>query len=290
MQRVNMLHKQYRLHLADGRAIAVNHYGEQGLPVLAIHGWLDNGDSFLPLAEYLVAQGIELVCIDLAGHGDSDKRAGNNPYLIVNDLADIQQILALLNWPRCVLLGHSRGASIAALYAACLPEQVIALGLIDRLWPEVKPAAHSIEQMRTALVQQLPAAKPYPSFEAMLASRVKHGFGISEQAARILLARNVEQRADGWYWRYDPLLKQRSMLMLTDEQALVLLQSLCIPTLLLIASQGLALVMPEVTERLAANPTITWRLLDGCHHLHMDQPELVGAQLLQFFLQHCSPA
>ncbi|MGH8027673.1 MAG: alpha/beta fold hydrolase, partial [Pseudoxanthomonas sp.] len=35
--------------------------------VLALHGWLDNAASFLPLAAYL--PGVDLVMLDLPGHG-----------------------------------------------------------------------------------------------------------------------------------------------------------------------------------------------------------------------------
>lgn len=39
------------LTLADGRRIALLDNGRQGKPlVIALHGWLDNGASFLPLA------------------------------------------------------------------------------------------------------------------------------------------------------------------------------------------------------------------------------------------------
>ena len=41
----------------------------QGTRVLALHGWLDNAASFIPLAAAL--PGLDLVAIDLPGHGHS---------------------------------------------------------------------------------------------------------------------------------------------------------------------------------------------------------------------------
>ena len=64
--------------LADGRRVALLENeqpapGQQGKPLLiALHGWLDNGASFLPLAPYLAD--FHLVCVDLPGHGHSDHK------------------------------------------------------------------------------------------------------------------------------------------------------------------------------------------------------------------------
>ena len=51
-----------RLHALRG--------GRAGAPkVLALHGWLDNAASFVPLAAHL--DDIELIALDLPGHGRS---------------------------------------------------------------------------------------------------------------------------------------------------------------------------------------------------------------------------
>ena len=43
-----------------------------GKPVLALHGWLDNAASFIPMAPYLAEH--NLVAIDMLGHGGSTHR------------------------------------------------------------------------------------------------------------------------------------------------------------------------------------------------------------------------
>lgn len=40
-----------------------------GIPVIALHGWLDNANSFARLAPRL--KGLRIVALDLAGHGYS---------------------------------------------------------------------------------------------------------------------------------------------------------------------------------------------------------------------------
>ncbi|EXJ09220.1 alpha/beta fold hydrolase [Nitrincola nitratireducens] len=47
--------------------------GEPGSPpVLALHGWLDNAASFRALARHLPQ--VNLIAVDLAGHGFSEHR------------------------------------------------------------------------------------------------------------------------------------------------------------------------------------------------------------------------
>ncbi|MGH8605107.1 MAG: alpha/beta fold hydrolase, partial [Gammaproteobacteria bacterium] len=56
----------------SGRFTAKRWGSDQGAPLIALHGWLDNAASFDPLASYL--DEFDLVALDLAGHGLSDHR------------------------------------------------------------------------------------------------------------------------------------------------------------------------------------------------------------------------
>ena len=61
--------REFAIDIPLGR-IAGLRWGEPGAPrVLALHGWLDNAASFVPLAARL--RGIDLVAPDLPGHGRS---------------------------------------------------------------------------------------------------------------------------------------------------------------------------------------------------------------------------
>ena len=52
--------------------------GVEKTPVLALHGWLDNAASFVPLARHL--EGLDLVAVDLPGHGRSAHLAPGDRY------------------------------------------------------------------------------------------------------------------------------------------------------------------------------------------------------------------
>jgi pimeloyl-ACP methyl ester carboxylesterase len=109
---------------------------EDGLPVIALHGWLDNANSFARLAPQL--KGLRIVALDLAGHG----------------IRSIARWAPVMPWDyaRCAaggratglaafrLLGHSLGAIISVQLAGALPERVSHLALIDGVIPRPAPS------------------------------------------------------------------------------------------------------------------------------------------------------
>ena len=56
----------FSLPVAGTTVAGLRSPGTGGQRVLALHGWLDNAASFVPLAAQL--PGLELVAIDLPGH------------------------------------------------------------------------------------------------------------------------------------------------------------------------------------------------------------------------------
>ncbi|MFP2768218.1 alpha/beta fold hydrolase [Oceanisphaera sp. KMM 10153] len=122
---------QFEVH---GRRLAVMEWGDpQGVPVVALHGWLDNAASFTLLARHLPH--VRLIALDLAGHGLSDHRAAGQPYYIWDNVADVQALVDELALEQVVLLGHSLGAGVATLFAGAFPDRVSRMLLIDGLVP-----------------------------------------------------------------------------------------------------------------------------------------------------------
>ena len=116
----------------NGFTYAAQYWGDgAGMPIIALHGWLDNSASFSVLAPQL--EGVQLLALDLAGHGYSDHRAGLLDYGIWSEVPDIFAIADQMGWQRFALMGHSRGAMLAFLAAGALPERISHLILIDAL-------------------------------------------------------------------------------------------------------------------------------------------------------------
>ena len=123
------------------------------MPVLALHGWLDNCASFDFLAPLITSsntQTLDMVTLDLAGHGLSDHRSGLSAYNNWQDLIEILLVTEQLGWSRFALIGHSRGAMISTLFAATYPEKVTHLVGIEGLLPGTTEENQAPAQLRTA--------------------------------------------------------------------------------------------------------------------------------------------
>jgi pimeloyl-ACP methyl ester carboxylesterase len=242
-------------------------------PLLCLHGWLDNAASFAVLAPLL--QGSHVVAPDLTGHGKSARRSADATYQIWDDLPEVLGVVEALGWQRFDLIGHSRGAVIASLFAATFPERVSHLVLLDAVGPEPVPESEFPVQMRRFLQDKGRLLEKdnrvFASVEEAVASRSESGMPAS--AARMLAERNLRPCEGGVTWTTDPRLRGASAVKLTEGQVQAVLQGLDMPTLLLLAEGGLGGRHPE----LAATAERSIRQLEiervaGGHHFHMETP------------------
>ncbi|AEY02162.1 alpha/beta fold family hydrolase [Oceanimonas sp. GK1] len=254
-----------------GRRLAVAEWGDPaGIPVVALHGWLDNAASFTLLAQQLPH--VRLIAPDLAGHGLSDHRAPGQPYYIWDNVADVKAMLDALELQQVALLGHSMGASVATLLAGSFPERVSRLLLLDGLAPRTYTADSLPEQMAAALNKgqriRRRGWRPYASFEQALQARMGGRYAVSREAAGWLLARSLEETPEGWCWRHDIALSQPSVVRLCEQQVAAFLQRLSMPVLLMMAARGNEL--DGVRPWLELVPALELCVLDGGHHLHLE--------------------
>ena len=112
-----------------------HHYyrtGGEKPPLVLLHGFQESGLAWLRAARVL-ERDYDAIMLDARGHGRSDGVAtGYSPELLAEDAAGAIRALSL---DRPILLGHSMGATTAALVAAS-PDLVRAVILEDPAWEE----------------------------------------------------------------------------------------------------------------------------------------------------------
>ncbi|TVT55148.1 MAG: alpha/beta hydrolase [Sedimenticola thiotaurini] len=251
--------------------------------VLALHGWLDNAASFLPLAPLL--NDLELVALDLPGHGHSDHRPPGQHYHFVDFVEDVIGAADELGWGQFILLGHSMGAGIASLIAASFPERIEKLILIEGLGPwgdnPAEAPRHLAEATRQILSLNTKRTQHYRREEDAVAARMKAG-DLGEHSAQLLVSRNTIKDDQGISWRTDPRLRLRSPIYLTEEQAQAFLTNIAAPTLFI---RDVKREVPshynwDVREKLIKELQIV--ALSGGHHLHMENPQAVANTINKF--------
>lgn len=254
--------------------------------VLALHGWLDNAASFLPLAEHL--EDVELVTLDLPGHGHSDHRSPGQHYHFVDFVADVIAAADALGWEQFILLGHSMGAGIASLIAASFPERIEKLILIEGLGPwgenPAQAPMHLAEATHQILILNPKQTHHYKKLEDAVAARMKTG-GISERSAQLLVTRNTIQDDKGISWRTDPRLRIRSPIYITEEQAQAFLKGITAPTLFIRDCEREVPKHYNWKERKKLIKELQVVLLTGGHHLHMENPQAT-ADVINTFLKN----
>ncbi len=258
--------------------VAAHLYGpEDGRPVIALHGWLDNAASFSRLAPLL--DGVRIVALDLPGHGLSDHRPPGAGYNIWDYAHDILQTAEQFGWQRFSLLGHSLGGIVSVLLAGAMPERIERLALIDGVIPytgEAESAPRKLGEALRALLAVERKRKPvYARFDQAVAARMKGVGAVSREAAERLAQRGLMPVPGGYTWRTDPRLMLPSPLRLTLAHAQAFAQRVECPTSLIIARQGL-MTDAKVIEFIDSLPFESHRLHGG-HHLHLDDDEGAAA-------------
>ncbi len=251
--------------------VAAHLYGpDDGQPVIALHGWLDNAATFSRLAPLL--EGLRIVALDLPGHGHSDHRPVGAPYNIWDYAHDVLQVAEQFGWQRFSLLGHSMGAIVSVLLAGAMPDRVERLALIDGVIPftgEAETAPQKLGESLQALLEVDAKRKPvYKTFEQAVAARMKGVGSVSHDAAERLAQRGLMPVPGGFTWRTDARLMLPSPMRLSRAHALAFVDRVACPTSLILAEQGL-MTEPAMLQLAEGLPFALHRLAGG-HHLHLD--------------------
>lgn len=269
-------------------AIAALRWGTEGAPrVLALHGWLDNAASFVPLAAHL--RGIDLVAIDLPGHGRSAHLPPGADYSFAGAMHGVLDAADALGWARFALLGHSMGAGIASLLAAACPQRIERLVAIEALGALPEAVENTVTRLRDAVAsaRTLPGKRLriFPDLGPAILARVNgHVVRVSEGAARLLVERGVVEADGGWQWSSDPRLTLPTMVRMTEEQVRALIAGIECPTRVIYADPPQPyLPEPRRSQHAALLPDGEMIVLSGTHHLHMEQPAEVAGAIGDFF-------
>ena len=257
---------------------------------VALHGWLDNCASFAVMAQYLnellleQRAGLQLYCIDFAGHGHSFHRPPGVNYNIWDYAIDILHLTQQLDLKKFLLLGHSMGAGIAPLIAAIVPKQVTGLVLIEGLGPltgESDTAVLQLIRWWEREQQGVHPARLYHSLTQAVEIRMRGRWPLTRKSAELLVKRSIRECDGGFCWRSDRRLTLPSSLYLQELQVEHFLQAVEAPVDLVMASEGLIANHTLWLHRADKVDDIKIHQLEGSHHLHLDTAAQYCSLLIQ---------
>ena len=283
------IERNYHLQLPHIE-IAIREWGpKDGYPIIALHGWLDNLASYIPLvgdANWLIENNFRFIAMDSAGHGHSSHRPKGQSYAILDYVDDLHQLtrnLELSDKP--ILLGHSMGGGIATIYAGTEVAKLAGLILIESLGPYSNEASNAAEQLSKHLAQkhrhQSQKITTYEDIREIVKLRTSKS-DLSEPLVELLVRRSMKQTPEGYQWRSDPRLRVPSAMYLSHQQVEAFVADIDIETLIIYAEDGPWPNYPVLGERaeLLKNKQVIG--MTGGHHLHMTNQSKVRKKIIKY--------
>ncbi|WP_417665458.1 alpha/beta fold hydrolase [Pseudidiomarina sp.] len=267
---------------------------QEGKPLLALHGWLDNAYSFIPIADAFMrselADSYRLIALDWAGHGHSDHRPPGNYYPFMDYVYDLWCICEQQQWPQVTFLAHSMGAYVANMFAGIEPQRVAQLLAVEAFGLLASSADETTEDLRKGFrsrwQQQFKHRPHYRDLETAISARVQAG-DFSRDLAALLVERGIEQLGENDYrFRADGQLRLKSPVRLTAAQIADVLKHIECPFGVVLGSSGHARLKQAIAHWGPYVPQLKVHEVAGGHHVHMEQPTAIIGLLSQMIGAH----
>ncbi len=268
--------RDFVLETARGRFGGLRNDRVGGVPLLALHGWLDNAASFRPVAPLLA--GYNLVALDMPGHGRSFHYPADAEYSLFSTILDMLAAADALGWQRFAVLGHSMGGAVASLLAAAAPDRIERLSLIEALGPLAGTEDTTASRLRDAVTQRRALdgkrkrvfTDPGVAVQARMQTNIT---ALDEASSRLLIERGIRPVEGGFEWSSDVRLTLPTAVRMSEAQIRDCLRAITCPVTLLVAEPTPPYFTPGLREaRTACVPQIRSVSLPGSHHLHMTHP------------------
>lgn len=257
-----------------------------GVPLIGLHGWLDNAGTWDLLAPRL--EGCHLLALDAAGHGLSGNRSLDSSYNIWQDVGDVLEVAEALGWDRFGLVGHSRGAAVATLFAGAFPDRITRLVLVEGGVPIVGKVSEAPENLAKALVQsrelRSKSGRVFADREQAIAERAGGFSPVEHATAEILAKRSLRRVEGGWQWHADQRLKAGSELRLSRAHVRAFVRRIAVPVQMFLAEESPFAHRPLYRKMIAEFANIEVHRLPGRHHMHLEGAEREIAERMLGFL------
>ena len=278
--------KERRLTVSGLELTAKQWGDDDAKPVLALHGWLDNAASFDGLAP-LLGDAVQLVALDLPGHGSSQGRGADQAYHFVDWVGVVLESADALGWETFSILGHSMGAAIAALTAPVAPQRIERMVFLDGMGPWSNPPEKVVEQLRKALSQERvlrnSRGRLYDSTDEMVDAMAKSREDVGRERLRPLVERVARRTEDGrWRFGHHRMLQAASRIRLTEEQVCTFLSSIACPVLLVRPEGGWPVDEEVMKGRLDEVEDLQIHRVQGGHHVHLEAPGRLSEAVRKF--------
>jgi pimeloyl-ACP methyl ester carboxylesterase len=255
--------------------------------LLCLHGFLDMAWGFAPVAPALADAGYHVVAPDLRGHGDTEWVGRGGYYHFLDYLPDVADLADSVTRDDLVVVGHSMGASIAALFAGVFPERPRAVVAMEGMRLPEQPeedlprrAADWIHGVRRARQR---GPRVFPDVDAC-AARIRQFDPLCPPDVALFLAEHgTTPVPGGCAFKHDPVHVTRGPYPFRLEQWTRYWRAIRCPVLLVEGQRTELPPPPDMAERVACLRDARTRVVPRAGHMMMrHEPAAVAGEILAF--------
>ncbi|WP_081310489.1 alpha/beta fold hydrolase [Pseudoalteromonas luteoviolacea] len=254
--------------------------------VICLHGWLDNSNSFKPLANELTNEDKDKFTwylLDLPGHGQSAWKSQDASYYFVEYVYDVLRFMKVANLDKAHFVGHSMGGLIANLLTSLYPDKVQSLSLIDGIGLVYQSSKSAKQNLLKAFNERERLSEQNTRWFSDRQSIIKARASVSdfsEELAETLMSRCIKSNGEEFALTSDPRLKLPSTMRFNQEQAQSLLDKISVDTMLILPEHGYAQMRDNMKKFLSCFDRVKVSNVAGGHHCHMQNPKQILLEIV----------
>lgn len=251
-----------------------------------LHGFLDHAHTFDLLAAGLM-KNYYIVAWDARGFGRSGWVHPSGYYHFFEYILDLELFIEHLGLKDPIIIGHSMGGMIGALYAGIYPEKVKKFANLEGWFVSDSKFSDAPARARAWIegVKSLQHFKPLNDIEEAAARLRKNDPLMPAEIAHHLAYEGTKVENDGLYWRHDPLHRTRSPQQAYLAQVDEFWKKIECPVLLLKGEHADPDLRGFVSREGAFKNKKVLTVKGAGHNLHLHQPKLIEDIIIDF-LRH----
>lgn len=250
--------------------------------LIFLHGFLDNAHTFAGILPAFKDE--QCIAIDLAGHGHSQHRSVDAHYHLADFAYDLHVVISTLDLKNVVLIGHSLGAIVSAIYASTQPPVLKGYVCIESCGPLTEDESTTAMQLTDCFVSRMKAnqaIKQPSSMTAIVKARTASG-DLGTDDAEFILSRNLHINENSLTWRTDKRLRTKSPFRMTEGQAQAILKNINCPRIVILGDDGFAKVKDAISLRQHCFDGVPIVSFAGKHYVHIDSSSDVAACIQKY--------
>lgn len=255
--------------------------GKEKVPrLLLLHGLADSACVWTSLGNYL-SNRYHIVAPDMRGHGESSKP--KTGYTFESAIADLEALMAHLNWPDAHILGHSWMGKLAPIWARQNPDRFCSMILVDPIFITKLPAAMKLTlPIVYRKLDCLKCVGPFATLsQAEAAAKQSGEYADWSDLQQMVFQHQIEQKSDGT-WGSKFAIAARNQIFAEVMKVAGLTENIEIQTLFVQPEKGVNRMAWQMQPYKRYLKNLTVAKVPGNHWSFLTEPETFNQTVAGF--------